>query len=123
MTITIDQVRDTAAKVVQRFGEDHKNPKGYDGPVVDDADNMCVYTDPHGNHCIAGQVLVDLGQPVPEWGDTNNSIFAFELLSYGYDIEDQAIQFLTTMQSIADEDGRWGAALASANASYERGDL
>lgn len=100
--ITLDTVKDTAQAVVAKFGHDHTNP------LVND--DSCVYTDPEGNHCIAAQILVELKQPCPAWGDqTNGSSVNVVLDSDTFTTE--AIDFMASLQETADEGGTWGNAL------------
>lgn len=111
--ITVDQVRDTAQAVVARFGHDHRNPTVNDG----DGTDSCVYTDAEGNHCIAGQILVELGKSIPAWGGLDNTGTVHQLLGgserenteHGFNSD--AVMFLASLQETADEGGTWGTAL------------
>lgn len=104
MTITLEEVVAAVDAAVVRFGADHKNP-------VDEATAGCVYTDEYGRHCIAGQVLVDLGLHCPEYGDNDNAESFLEI-ERGSRWDARAETFLAEVQSLADDGATWGAAVA-----------
>lgn len=92
-------------EVLDRIDTNRTNPEpGY------------VYTGPNGDHCIAGQVCVELGLDVPEWDDAmgndsfpdgnspnpNTKTFAITKMAEHFDSE--AALFLSTCQEEADDD-------------------
>jgi hypothetical protein len=64
----------------------------------------CVYSDEQGNHCIAGEILVRLDLPVPEYGEMQNTTTVDHLDYLSYDvIEPDALELLADLQMKADE--------------------
>lgn len=74
-----------------------------------------VYTGPDGDHCIAGQICVELGIEVPEWDDEvgNNSYGmscgmnpntkSFDASPMKNEFDPVAAQFIADCQSFADD--------------------
>jgi hypothetical protein len=73
----------------------------------------CVYTAPNGEHCIAGQICVELGIEVPEWDDeVGNDSFGFNdrnpntetfiASPMSKNFTDDAARFISDCQSFAD---------------------
>ena len=79
----------------------------------------CVYTDIHGDHCIAGQVLNDIGLNVPNWDDEyfNNEVIRI-VIRRGFfgdvEFEPEAINLLEDAQVSADACNDWGVAVKEA---------
>lgn len=65
---TLDDVESTIIAAVTRT-PNALNPTAPSDSIYG---TECLYTGPDGSHCIAGQVLVDLGLPVPGYGDEQN---------------------------------------------------
>lgn len=115
--ITINDVRAVALAIVEREGTDHYNPAQYDVPEngYDYESGMtCVYTSEGGKHCIAGQILVDLGKPVPSFQSEYSSTMVTHLFevapyaSYYKDIEPAAMYWIQAAQYAADGGNSWG---------------
>lgn len=70
----------------------------------DQRNRDCVYTDQDGRHCFAGQILSDLGYPIPGWRGSRNA----EIVESLPDIDDwlsgTAIGVLSDMQNRADNE-------------------
>lgn len=63
----------------------------------------CVYTDYDGSHCIAGEILEQLGCDLPSVDDLWNEIPVTELVNIkGIWIENEALSLLENMQRLAD---------------------
>lgn len=109
--ITLDMVQDKANEIIVRFGEGHKNPRATDG----DGHETCVYTNQHGQHCFAGQILTDLGGYCPDYGDGDNMAMIHQLFGMGQEdfhgLAEDAVDFLALAQEAADEDTTWSSAL------------
>lgn len=66
----------------------------------------CMYTDPDGNHCIAGEILRRFGFHLPEIDDVSNTVSIDEMIyAMGYDrnFTDEAIAMLEVGQHVADD--------------------
>jgi hypothetical protein len=102
--ITLDTVKAEALKVIEQFGPEHTNP-------LDDSET-CVYTDPDGAHCIAGQIMVNLGQPIPgiDHVDNSETVMAVEMW-FGVLTAD-AEEWLARVQRQADNGYTWAGAVA-----------
>lgn len=110
--ITEQQVRDRLITLARERGnESNPRPGGGEGE--------CYYTVPNGGHCVAGQTLVDLGIPVPEWGDSRNcdSIITLAgtwLRDLGVELDAGATFLLDTAQCLADDGDTWAGAINKA---------
>lgn len=90
---------------------DMKNNPLYNG--------KCVYTDPDGNHCIAGEILSVLGFQLPDYDNSYNFVGVVELLRHldiEYRFTDDAILALSDAQDTADSDSKFGDSYAWKNA-------
>lgn len=92
--ITIEQVREVA----KRLPENATNPGG-----------GCRYT-VGDEHCVAGQILVELGLPCPGDGDGRG----FSMLDQAERFTEEARRAVTYAQSKADLGCAWGDALRHA---------
>lgn len=91
--ITLEQAR-TAAQAVAEREPMQVNPRNAFG--------TCVYTLPGDpdRHCFVGQVLLELGLPLPE---VNAGISSTINDSLGLELDRDAIDFLAKCQSFADD--------------------
>lgn len=107
---TLEEVQ-AAVKAAVEAHPNRRNPE-------DPREVGCVYTGKGGAHCIAGQVLIDLGYDVPQWGDDCNGYGIVGLLveSGLYDsFTKQARAYLEEAQTTFDHNQngirpRWSAA-------------
>lgn len=76
----------------------------------------CLYTDRNGNHCIAGQALVNLGVEVPDYTHYNNAIRVYS--AFVGRLTQEAADILLAAQKQADLRETWGFALEFAEAEY-----
>lgn len=68
-------------------------------------ERQCVYSDWDNpdRHCIAGEVLSRLGLPLPEVGDSLNSVgFDYLVVNMEYPLHDDTVDLLIEAQTIAD---------------------
>lgn len=94
-------------------------------PVID---GNCVYSDEDGNHCIAGDIMVNLGFNPPAWGDHNNVSPIEHLIEEHYpeEFDHNAIEMLLIGQNTADnlthcdDPFAWGNAKKQMIAFYQR---
>ena len=107
MTITLEQVQAEAAKVVETFGPKHKNPDDGDG---------CSYTNVDGEHCVAGQIAVNLGAPIPGLMDDSNFSNVYEVEMWRPLFTSDALTYLYTVQDLADSGYTWERAVRSVDA-------
>lgn len=107
-TITKAQVVDVLLKVVERF-PDQINP-------LDPKEGGCVYTGGLGDHCIAGQVIVDLGGALPDVDEPENNGMAvwgpfgdglLDMFVTGLEFETEAKKLLLAAQVKADQLRTW----------------
>ncbi len=106
--ITLEQVQAQAASVVERFGTLHKNPGEY-GPERDG--DTCLYTNINDDHCIAGQVLTELGVGIPVYGGDGNKITVDAYSGFKEAVEPDALDWLYRVQSFADGGHTWANAV------------
>ncbi len=90
--VTIDDV----INAIDYLSDDCQNP------VTEYGD--CVYSDEDGNHCLIGDVLVNLGFDVPAWDDWNNSNPIHQVIEelYPNNFHEDAIEMLAIGQQTAD---------------------
>jgi hypothetical protein len=116
MNITLDQVRQSARKVVAEFGEDYV----YEQREMFASTVGCVYTEDNGEpSCIVAHILSDLGVSLEpfvgkngphelntkRWGCINAES------ELGVTIDMKAKYYLGDLQEIQDEEQSWGRAL------------
>lgn len=106
--ITLEQVQDAAQQVVTDFGERAVNPGVNDG-------DGCKYTDEDGFHCVAGQIAVQLGVPVPRLMDNDNEVLVHQVEGFVEVFELDALDWLTDVQALADDGTEWAKAVAFVN--------
>lgn len=103
---------DDVLKVVAKLDRNAMNATTEDG-------GTCVYTDYNGNHCIAGQVCVELGIEVPE--ADSDVVTLNEKFKKNFD--ESALTFLGSLQSYADsytfQDKTLGAAIDQTLSQYD----
>lgn len=104
--ITLDQVKAEAQNVLKTFGPSHLNPGILEG-------DGCRYTDEDGQHCVAGQILVNLGLEVPGLMDDDNESTVVNVDAFTERLTVDALGFLGDIQSIADQGVEWSTALVS----------
>ena len=66
--VTLERAKELVRDAVGRF-PNRINPRTSEGGWND----VCLYTGPRDTHCIAGQVMADLGLKLPEVDSINNS--------------------------------------------------
>lgn len=98
--LTLDVIQAEAHRVVEQFGPDHKNPE------VEDA-NGCWYTNVDGEHCIAGQIVKNLGHDIPGWTDRDNGNEVPRVGLFRGLFTDEAEEWLWSVQSHADHGETW----------------
>lgn len=117
--ITLDQVKGMIRDAVKRY-PNRINPRQssqWGGQSV------CLYTGKNGTHCIAGQVLADLGASLPEYDSINNSeAFGIDTLPDSIPMEQDALDYVRAAQYVFDggpiarfpktEQRRWSSALS-----------
>jgi hypothetical protein len=101
--ITLTQVRAAAQRVLERFPADHINPRAYD------FSDGCLYTYDDGSHCVAGEVLLVLGLPLPELGtDANSKSLGHSFFRSVHDrLTHGAVAWLAAVQHHADRFESW----------------
>lgn len=98
-----------------------------DPNAVNDPD--CVYTNSGGDHCIAGQILVNLGRDLPPLDSEENDCGVTHPLmaKYVHGIERDAILFLEDLQRTADHDvASWetgGVAVGEGHVKFPWGEV
>lgn len=103
-SVTLEQAKATARQVVQQFGTDYTNPGVTEG-------EGCMYVDPYGAHCIAAQIAVTLGKPIPGLMDDDNKEQFDKVPLFHEHFTDDAIVWLNRLQKEADNGFSWGYAL------------
>lgn len=101
---TLEEVQAVLKAAVERK-PNNRNPYSH-------AEGSCLNTGKQGNHCIAAQVLVDLGYEVPAYGDEENGYGFRNLLDFyeiGRDKFDAKTEaYLSRAQGIFDEETSYG---------------
>ena len=98
-------------KIAATLPQDQLNPDG---------GNKCVYTDPADptSHCIAGEILFQLGVPLPDVDSAMNANtidgWVGEGFVDGFELSRDALSALSSAQCKADGGARWGNALRRA---------
>jgi hypothetical protein len=97
-------------KELRKLPLKNTNPKSDTSPT-------CVYTTVDGRHCLIGQILVNLGFKVPEFGSEYNGWTIALLGRQIGEIEEDAVSFLQVLQENADSVDEftpltWGEAIA-----------
>lgn len=95
--------RDEVVGVLQRIASEHP-----DNVNPADGAGSCVYTDTDGCHCLVGQVLVELGIPVPPARSRYRSA-RFLNIPAANRFEDSAKSLLNRAQMEADAGGFFGS--------------
>lgn len=99
MTVSVTQVK----AALRKLPDNGKNPQAVDGG--------CVYTK-GDKHCIAGQVVVDLGGRLPSQYDPLNGATLFPDLVENFDtglkFSPASVKLLKDAQGVADTLARWG---------------
>lgn len=124
--VTDRELRDA---VLAYSGSEQRNPR-------DENEWVCQYDDGKGGHCIAGQIITDLGGRTNELQEENGSLFLDPSDEYCDDIADmtgllfsrRGIALLSRLQTEADngsnhqpskQPNEWGLAIAEVNAQVE----
>lgn len=97
-TITLEKAKELVRDAVERF-PNRSNPRERGWRDV------CLYTGPGGAHCIAGQVLADLGLPLPDPNNliANTSTFTVDdMLGSDHPFTDDAIDYIRAAQYVFD---------------------
>lgn len=105
-THSLQTVQAEVRKILVDFGADHMNPGADMG--------SCMYTNEYDEHCIAGQVAVNLGVSVPGMGDDENEKTLDDVGAFVENFTDEAIVFLYEAQKWADMGYNWGRAVEKA---------
>ena len=107
--ITLTDVQAAARKYAHTR---RRNPKDVvHGLVVN-----CQYTTADGRHCIAGQILSDLGVALPKHGSWDNTSSVHALpLDTKLRFHGDALDWLSEVQYLADEGYEWWAAISAGN--------
>lgn len=78
----------------------------------------CVYSTPEGLHCLAGQICVDLGIPMPTYADDVNAEVFAVLVDKWKPLKNQLdpmqVVFLQKAQAEADKGSPWDYCIAKA---------
>lgn len=99
-----DQIsHDEVLEVVERYRySETLNPK---------LGQLCVYTHPDGRHCLVGQILSDLGLPLPVSGSEEDTT-GFNSLGHNYpQLSNDSKMLLERLQRLADNSMSWGNAI------------
>ena len=88
--------------------------------------NVCLYTSGDGEHCIVGQIFVNLDIDIPQYDDPNNMLPILNLFNTNPALREKfnssAIAVLARLQVIADGKGNsWGTAFNTARRLHEEG--
>lgn len=105
MTTTRLTLADIQAEA-RKVAADHRHAYN---PGVDEG--VCMYTDHHGQHCIAGQILANLNSRVPQYDDADNESNVSNIEGIYDDLDPDAIDWLVLVQEKADEGKPWGEAV------------
>jgi len=112
--ITLNDVQAAARKYAHTR---RRNPRDSHGV------RLYQYTTADGRHCIAGQILSDLGVIVPGHRDLYNTSSVPTFL-HGYqrtsEFDYRARRWLSDAQSLADQGAEWWEAIATANKAARR---
>lgn len=115
--VTLDRAKELVRNAVERF-PNRINPRETQG-----VGDVCLYTGNRGTHCIAGQVLADLGLPLPDPNSIANSsaLTDDDVLGPDHPFTEDALSYLRSAQYIFDggpiahhkktSTRRWSAAL------------
>lgn len=108
--ITLEQVKQEIVKL----DKNAVNPFYMDNSLAPPR-RKCIYTDNKNHHCIAGQVLANLGVMLPPISSPDNNLGVHDLArasQFQFDIEDEALLILRRLQAAADiENVTWGKAI------------
>jgi len=95
--------------------------------------DKCVYVDHDGDHCIAGEILNNLGFPLPNVNEDVNGLSVRQLLcsqyGVGWEFDPKAVVILAKLQLFADQetsDGNgcaWEVAFNEVHSLEETGEL
>lgn len=98
--LTVDDLRPKLREIVARM------PKACN-PTVD---GTCLYTDPvdSDRHCLAGQLAAELGWQVPG-PDVEGLVSMGVHIQFGWPLDEDAVEYLTTVQGAADMAIAWDA--------------
>lgn len=109
--ITLAEVKAEAERILIDLDPDHRNPG------LDDGDG-CVYTDLHGDHCVAAQIIVNLGGEVPGLMDEENNE-SVSNVGWFHDILDaDAMDWLNAVQREADSGLTWYRSVRLVNGQH-----
>lgn len=105
--ITLAEVKAEAERILIDLDPDHRNP-GFD-------EGGCVYVDADGDHCLAAQIIVNLGGEIPGYLDPENESRVDEV-EWFHDILDiDALLWLGAVQREADSGHTWYRAVRLVN--------
>lgn len=104
--LTLDEVKAEAHRVVKAVGPTHCNPG-----VDEDSVGGCFYTNSIGEHCIAGQVIKNLGRAIPGWQETDNGREVPRVAIFRGILTDKAEEYLTQVQYEADNAASWAVSV------------
>jgi hypothetical protein len=94
--VTTKITRDDVLRAVAGLDRNRRNPV---------KDETCVYTSSRGNHCIAGQIITDLGGRVPGYRSKWNTQPLTSIQwnpEVGVEIDGDAFDLLVDLQETAD---------------------
>ena len=107
-------------RVARTLPENRTNPM--------DESGSCLYSDPEGNHCIAGEILFRLGFTLPKLDDPNNHRSIRNMLvdtKQDDAFTDRAQDFLSLLQCTADNEthrrneNAWGFTVKHGEERYD----
>jgi hypothetical protein len=114
VTWTVQDIDETAQKVLADVGIDHK----YDGPNIE----FCLYQTCGQPRCLVGHILDRLGVDMTQLGKYEGRNIVWAIGELQLDIESDAVNFLDDMQVGQDFNHTWGDALEAARRMRDTGE-